>query len=86
MRVVDPEEVEAVWAATASKIPAPANNRPVRGHRPRIPDKTVFTGLLIRLVSGCSRVTAAALTGYVVSDTTMRSRHDEWVAAGCSTR
>ncbi len=82
MRALDPEVVEAVWAATAPKIPAPANNHPVRGHRPRIPDKTVFTGLLIRLVTGCSWVTVEALMGYVVSDTTMRSRRDEWVAAG----
>ena len=42
----------------------------------------MFTGLLIRLVTGCSWVTVEALMGYVVSDTTMRSRRDEWVAAG----
>src|SRR5262245_58047527 len=39
-------------------------------------------GLLIRLVTGCSWVDVEALMGRVVSDTTLRARRDEWVAAG----
>ena len=82
MRALEPEVTDAVWAAIKPLIPMPTNNHPTGGHRPRIPDKTVFRGLLIRLVTGCSWVTAEALLGYAVSDTTLRTRRDEWVAAG----
>jgi hypothetical protein len=37
--------------------------------------------MLIRLVTGCSWVDAERLMGGVVSDTTMRARRDEWIAA-----
>jgi transposase len=38
--------------------------------------------MLIRLVTGCSWMTVEALLDYQVSDTTLRARRDEWVAAG----
>jgi transposase len=38
--------------------------------------------MLIRLVTGCSWVDVEHLMGDVVSDTTLRTRRDEWVAAG----
>ena len=41
-----------------------------------------FWGILVRLVTGCSWVTAERLLGGVVSDTTLRARRDEWIAAG----
>ena len=82
MRALESDVVDAVWAAIEPLIPVSANKHPTGGHRPRIPDKTVFKGLLLRLVTGCSWVTAEMLLGFVVSDTTLRSRRDEWVAAG----
>ena len=33
-------------------------------------------------MTGCSWVTAERLLGGVVSDTTLRARRDEWIAAG----
>lgn len=39
-------------------------------------------GFLIRLVTGCSWVDVEAILGWVVSDTTLRARRDEWIAAG----
>ncbi len=38
--------------------------------------------MLVRLVTGCSWEDAERLTGHKVSDTTMRSRRDEWITAG----
>ena len=43
-----------------------------------------FWGILVRLVTGCSWVTVEALLGRSVSDTTLRSRREEWIAAGVS--
>jgi hypothetical protein len=42
----------------------------------------VFEGILIRLVTGCAWVDAERLLGRRVSDTTLRDRRDEWIAAG----
>ena len=52
------------------------------GHRPRICDRICFQGILIRLVTGCSWVSAEHLLGGAVSDTTLRARRDEWTDAG----
>jgi transposase len=41
-----------------------------------------FEGVLIRLVTGCAWVDVERLLGGAVSDTTLRGRRDEWVAAG----
>lgn len=82
MRALDSEVVDAVWAAVEPRVPVPVDNHPTGGHRQRIPDRVVFWGILIRLVTGCSWVTAEKLLGRQVSDTTMRARRDEWVAAG----
>ncbi len=82
MRAFDPEVVDAVWQAIEPLIPAPVDDHPKGGHRPRIPDRTCFEGILIRLVTGCSWVDAEALIGGRVSDTTLRARRDEWLAAG----
>jgi len=49
---------------------------------PEISDRVCFEGIVIRLVTGCSWVTAERLMGHRVSDTTLRARRDEWVAAG----
>ena len=82
MRALDSEVVDAVWAAVEPRIPVPVDDHPTGGHRPRIADRICFQGLLIRLVTGCSWVTAERLLDCQVSDTTLRARRDEWVAAG----
>lgn len=50
--------------------------------RPRVPDRLCFWGILIRLVTGSSWVDVEAILEHQVSDTTLRARRDEWIAAG----
>ena len=81
-RAFDPEVKDAVWTAIEGLIPVVVNDaHPLGCHRPRVPDRVCFEGILIRLVTGCSWVDVEALMGFVVSDTTRRSRRDEWLAA-----
>lgn len=82
MRAFDPEVGDAVWAALEALLPAPVAAHPLGCHRPRIPDRVCFQGMLIRLVTGCAWVDVEALMGGIVSDTTLRARRDEWIAAG----
>jgi len=82
MRALEPEVFDAVWAEVEPLLPAPADDHPLGCHRPRVPDRTCLFAMLVRLVTGCSWVDAERLTGGVVSDTTLRARRDEWVAAG----
>ena len=82
MRALDREVLNVVWAAVEPLLPIRAESHPLGCHRPRVPDRVCFEGIVIRLVTGCSWVDAEALLGHVVSDTTLRARRDEWVAAG----
>ena len=54
MRALDPEVVNAVWTAVEGLIPEPVDGHPLGCHRPRVPDRTCFEGILIRLALGCS--------------------------------
>jgi len=82
MRALDPEVVDAVWETIEPMLPVRADGHPLGCHRPRISDRLCFWGILVRLVTGCSWTTAEALLGRQVSDTTLRSRRDEWIRAG----
>lgn len=82
MRALDPEVVDAVWAACEPLIPKPVSTHPLGCHRRRIPDRLCFWGILVRLVTGCSWMRAERLLGGEVSDTTLRTRRDEWLRAG----
>jgi transposase len=82
MRAFDPRVVDAIWAAIEPLVPAPLDEHPLGCHRTRIPDRVCFEGILIRLVTGCAWVDAETLLGAQVSDTTLRARRDEWIAAG----
>ena len=82
MRALEPEVTNAVWEAVKALLPVREVNHPMGGHRRRIPDRLCFQGILIRLVTGCSWVTAEHLLGGAVSDTTLRARRDEWTDAG----
>jgi len=83
MRALDPEVVDAVWAAAEPLLPPPPPDaHPLGCHRPRASDRAVFEVILVRLVTGCSWVDAERLCNNQVSDTTVRARRDEWIAAG----
>jgi transposase len=82
MRAFDPEVVDAVWSAIEPLIPAVPDLHPLGCHRTRVADRVCFEGILIRLVTGCSWVDAEHLLGGRASDTTLRGRRDEWIAAG----
>lgn len=82
MLAVEPRVVNAVFTAIQAHLPPrPTDTHPLGCHRPRIPDRDCFTGILTRLVTGCSWAVAAALGG-TVSETTLRDRRTEWLTAG----
>lgn len=83
MRAFDREVVDAVWASVEPLLPAPpVDEHPLGCHRPRVPDRVCFEGILIRLVTGCAWVDAERLLDHRVSDTTLRDRRDDWITAG----
>jgi len=82
MRALEPDVFDAVWAAVEPLLPAPTKTHPLGCHRRRIPDRTCFRAMLLRLVTGCSWVDAEQLVDGEVSNTTLRSRRDEWERAG----
>jgi len=82
MRALEPEVFDTVWTAISSLLPIRNETHPLGCHRPRASDRDCFYGMLVRLVTGCSWEDAERLCGHKVSDTTMRARRDEWIAAG----
>ncbi len=82
MRASDPEVVDAVWDAVRGLLPRRDRSHPLGCHRPRVSDRLCFRGLLIRLVTGSPQVDIEAILEWRVSDTTLRARRDEWIAAG----
>ena len=82
MRAFDPEVVDAIWAAIEPLVPVPIDRHPLGCHRPRTPDRDCFTVMLVRLTTGSSWEDAERLCANKVSDTTVRDRRDEWIAAG----
>ena len=81
MRALQPEVHDAVFAAIAGLLPPPPQH-PLGCHRPRVPDRVCFQGLLLRIVTGAAWETIEFLLDRQVSDTTLRARRDEWIAAG----
>jgi len=78
---LDPRTVDAVWTAIQGHLPLrPPDTHPLGCHRLRIPDRDCFTGILVRLVTGCSWDVAARLTP--AGETTLRGRRTEWLKAG----
>lgn len=82
MRALDPQVVDAVWESVSALIPPPSRTHPLGCHRRRIADRACFQAILVRLVTGCSWVDTERLSSVRVSDTTLRSRRDEWIVAG----
>jgi transposase len=84
MRAVEPEVTDIIWRAVEPLLPAAVASHPLGCHRPRVPNRLCFRGILIRLVTGASWVDIEAILDHQVSDTTLRARRDEWIDAGCS--
>jgi transposase len=82
MRALEPEVVDALWATIEPLLPIPDDTHPLGCHRQRVPDQLCFRGILIRLVTGASWVDIEAILDREVSDTTLRTRRDEWIDAG----
>jgi transposase len=82
MRALEPEVVAVVWQAVHPLLPARTDDHPLGCHRKRVSDLVCFRALLIRLTTGASWVDIEAILEYQVSDTTLRARRDEWIAAG----
>ena len=82
MRALDPEVVDVIWRAVEPLLPVRVDTHPLGCHRPRASDRACFSVIVLRLAVGCSWQDAERLCGNEVSDTTVRSRRDEWIAAG----
>ena len=79
MPAVPASFIEPLWAQFEALIPPRQVTHPLGCHRRRIPDRVVFDKLVARIVLGGSYEKHADDR---VSATTMRSRRDEWIAAG----
>ena len=82
MRALEPEVVDVLFATIEPLLPPPDETHPLGCHRRRAPDRLCFRGILIRLVTGSSWVDIEAILDHQVSDTTLRTRRDEWIDAG----
>jgi transposase len=82
MRALEPEVVDVVWKTIEALLPDREDNHPLGCHRPRVPDRLCFWGILVRLTTGSSWVDIEAILDHQVSDTTLRARRNEWIAAG----
>ena len=82
MRALDPDVVDVIWRAVAPLIPRREVTHPLGCHRQRASDRACFAVMLVRLATGCSWEDAERLCGNEVSDTTVRTRRDEWITSG----
>lgn len=82
MRALDEDVKDTIWEALKGHLPERVDSHPLGCHRRRASDRDCFEVIIVRLTTGCSWVDAEKLTGGKVSDTTARSRRDEWIEAG----
>ena len=86
MRALDPEVVDAVWAAIEPLLPVRVDTHPLGCHRQRSRTAICFEVMLVRLVTGCSWEDAERLCGNKVSDTTVRLGATSGMMPACSSR
>ncbi len=82
MRALEPEMVNVIWETIEPLLPERIDAHPLGCHRRRVPDRLCFWGILIRLTTGSAWVDIEAILEHRVSDTTLRARRNEWIAAG----
>jgi transposase len=80
MLALHPRVVDVIWAAVEPRLPEIVDEHPLGCHRPRRSDRDCLEAVLFRLVTGCSWDVAGRLGKG--SETTLRRRRDEWLAAG----
>jgi transposase len=80
MLALHPRVVDALWVAVEPRLPVVVDDHPLGCHRGRLDDRACFEAILFRLVTGCSWDVAGRLGKG--SETTLRRRRDEWLAAG----
>ena len=80
MLALHPRVVDVIWAAVEPRLPEIVDEHPLGCHRPRCSDRDCLEAVLFRLVTGCSWDVAGRLGKG--SETTLRRRRDEWLAAG----
>jgi len=71
--------MDPLWDQFSALLPRRVVHHPPGCHRPRIPDRVVFDKLVQVLVFSASYTRVADAS---CSATTIRSRRDEWIAAG----
>lgn len=81
MYALEPRVHDPIFTLIEHLIP-PSPPHPLGCHRPRTPNRVIFRALLLRLVTGASWETLEAIMDHEVSDTTMRTRRNEWLDAG----
>lgn len=81
MYALDPAVHGPIYQTIQDLLPERPEH-PLGCHRRRIDDFTCFVWILHRLITGSSWETLEAMSGYAVSDTTLRARRDEWIDAG----
>ena len=79
MPAVPSSIIEPLWEQFQALIPPVSDQHPLGCHRPRIPDRVVFDKLIQVLVLGAAY---AKIADSSCSATTIRTRRDEWIAAG----
>ncbi|CAA9427950.1 MAG: hypothetical protein AVDCRST_MAG80-365 [uncultured Rubrobacteraceae bacterium] len=79
MPALPPYLIEPIWEQFSALLPERQVDHPLGCHRPRIPDRVVFGKLVEVLVFGCAY---RRIAEEGCSATTLRDRHDEWIACG----
>ncbi len=80
MLALHPRVVDAVWAAVEPRLAKVVDEHPLGVPSPAAQRSDRFEAILFRLVTGCSWDVAGRLGRG--SETTLRRRRDEWLAAG----
>lgn len=81
MHALEPRVHDPIFEFIEHLMPAPPKH-PLGCHRPRVANRVIFRGLLLRLVTGASWDTIEFMLDGAVSDTTLRARRDEWEQSG----
>jgi len=81
MHALEPRVHDPIFQLVEHLIPPPPPH-PLGCHRPRVANRVIFRGLLLRLVTGSSWDTIEFMMNGAVSDTTLRTRRDEWEQSG----